>query len=619
MMRTQLVRTAAIFLALGLLQTSSTRAAEDAQNPALHLPPGIAVWDTRRPAAEPLAPAALANRQSWTQIPAQEKVQSFAGDAVLTNGRIVAVLRKHDSGVEIYSAGGKAIVARLRLQLLTSTGEPAGQLVRAALVEHSKGAVCVEATYKTAQGGEVTAKFRIKKGDAYVQAEPGPVAGRLRVDCPGRFIVLPDFFADDIVVDARTVPPDNVELPGENFLLHLTGNGDAIVMCVFENRQDDVKAALQGQGEQRAVKASEIGFEGKKIWVAVLEGPQIWHTRELMAADAGRVLPLDWKLPFSGQWRVDFMRTNGLTDSWEMLLPGEQGKAYVKPSWLGSEEDHLPANRRRWNTVLGEYPYPCWSDQNGQAYLQPLQKRPLKFQGPVVIYPINRWKQTPLDAYTVVDVMRNTLGVGPCQYILDLEGQKAEYKGMATCQVRDELGAIYAKHEQKKQRAEVESILEDGLTFVTHIRGRITRYVEFGHKMRDYLATQKKAHPELATTISELDDLTKEIDARLAARADKIQTPAKVAVMNQKFRKDVLEDDSPGALAKCKKYTEALVLVGDNQDELSGECRWVIKSLRQKAGLLLATEPRAAAVAAEVRARTQEVLRNPANHEGAHH
>ena len=70
-------------------------------------------------------------------------------------------------------------------------------------------------------------------------------------------------------------------------------------------------------------------------------------------------------------------------------------------------------------------------------------------------------QQTPLDAYTVVDVMRNTLGVGPCEYILDLEGQKAEYKGRATCSVRDELGAIYGKGQQKQQRAKVEKVLDE--------------------------------------------------------------------------------------------------------------------------------------------------------------
>ena len=196
----------------------------------------------------------------------------------------------------------------------------------------------------------------------------------------------------------------------------------------------------------------------------------------------------------------------------------------------------------------------------------------------MIVYPINRVKETPLDTFTVVDVMRSTLGVGPCEHILDVEGQKAEYKGRATCSVRDELGAIYAKKQQKEKHDEVEKILDDGLIFVKHIRGRITRYVEFGHKMRDYLAEQKKAHPDLADSIAELDKIVREIDARVAARADKIQTPEHVARMNEAFRKNVLDYEGADALERCKKYSEALVEIGDNQDELSAECRWVVKT-----------------------------------------
>ena len=72
-------------------------------------------------------------------------------------------------------------------------------------------------------------------------------------------------------------------------------------------------------------------------------------------------------------------------------------------------------------------------------------------------------------------------------------------------------------------------------------------------------------------------------------------------------------------MQRCRAYTQALVVIGDNQDELSGECRWVVKTLRQRAGILLALDPRVAPLALEIRARTQEVLRNPASHEGARH
>jgi hypothetical protein len=594
--------------------------AADAAPPADSKPKNaIAVWDTVQPAAKVLAPAALAGKNDWTALPLDKTADAFKGDAVLSNGRIVTLLRRNDAAVEIHVIRPDGVTARLRLRLLTSAAEPAVRLERMALIENTKASASLEATFATAKGAEVAGKFRIKRGDIVVQAEPGTGAGKLRLECPGRFVVLPDFFADDITLDAARLSLDAVELPSENFVLHLTGHGDALAMCVFENRQQDVKVTLSGQGDQRQARGSEVGFEGKKIWVALLEASQIWHTRDLKPADTGKVIPLEWKMPFPAQWRVDFTRSTDLTDSWEMLLQEQKGGPYLKPSWLGSGDQNLPPNRQRWNTVLGSYPYPCWSDHDRQGYVQPIRSSKLQFQGPVVVYPINRVKQTPLDTYTVVDVMRNTLGVGPCEHILDLEGQKSEYKGRATCGVRDKLIPIYARNQQKLNRAEIDRTLDEGLAFVKHIRGRITRYVEFGQKMRHYLAEQKQAHPELAEFIGEMDKLTQEIDNRVASRAAKIKTPEHVARMNEDFRKKVLDDDSTEALKGCQQYTRALVEIGDNQDELSGECRWVVKSLRQRAGILMALDPRVAPIAAEIRARTQEALRNPASHEGARH
>jgi hypothetical protein len=72
--------------------------------------------------------------------------------------------------------------------------------------------------------------------------------------------------------------------------------------------------------------------------------------------------------------------------------------------------------------------------------------------------------------------------------------------------------------------------------------------------------------------------------------------------------------------AKLKKeYTDPLTAIGGQQDEMVGECRWVVKTLRQKAGILMATDPRMASIAAEIRARTQKMLRGGAAYEGARH
>jgi hypothetical protein len=89
--------------------------------------------------------------------------------------------------------------------------------------------------------------------------------------------------------------------------------------------------------------------------------------------------------------------------------------------------------------------------------------------------------------------------------------------------------------------------------------------------------------------------------------------------MVTEFRRSVLDGAGNDALARCKRFTDGWVELGGNQDELVGECRWAVKMIRQKAGLLMAVEPRVAEIAKEIRRRSQIVLRNPAVHEGARH
>ncbi len=603
----------ALLIASAVWPLSMLRAAE--ADPAA---PGV--WDTEQASAEPLAPAALAARAGWTAVPKDSTAISFKGDAVISNGRMLAVLRKQSAAVELYAFGPTGAALRSRLMLMAPGGDTSAHLDNATLVENNKGGLCLEASYKTSGGAALAARYRLKKGEPLLETEPLAGADAQRIEVPCRFLVLPDFFADDVVIDAAKIPAARAELPSENFLVHLAGQGDSIAVCVFENKEQEVRVTLSGEGAQRTITGSEIRFgKGRKIWTALLESPQLWHTRDIRSEDGDKILPLGWKLPFPACWRADFTRTDDLTDTWEMLLQEKKDAEYQKPVPFGGGSGSVPLTRKRWTTVLGSTLYPCWSDSDSNVFLQPLKHEALTFRGPVVFYPLNRVQATPLNVYTVVDIMRGSLGVGPCEYILDLEGQKSQYKGRATCSTRDTLEPIYTKGQQKQKREEIEKVLEDVITFVTHIRSRIEGYVAFGHSMRDYLAEQTKAHPELKAPLAELDQLTQRIDARVEARREKIKTVAHSKQMVEEFRRTTLAYEGADALEKCKAFTRPMVEIGGNQDELAGECRWVVKSLRQKAGLLLATEPRLAGIAAEIRTRTQAALNNPAGHEGARH
>lgn len=580
------------------------------------------VWDTGSRSARQLTSSEIAQKKGWKELSRGATAKSFRGDAVFSNGRILGVLRRQSAELELYSVTPEGTVPRAGLHLQAKGVLPAARLESVSLSERTRSAVRLEAVYRTAKGGRLQAQFRLKRGEVLLETAPGKGAERLRLSCPGRFVILPDFFADDIVLDARETIPSRVDIPSEHFLVHPTAGGRTLAMAIFENREQDVRLRLEGSGDDRKVASSEIRFgKGRKIWVALLEGRGAWHARDLEATNGKKVVPLDWTMPFPAQWRADFTRDNGLTDSWEILLQDKEGGSFRKPTtWTGrTAAKPVKPDRGCWATVLGRYTYPVWTDHRKRGFVQPFARKQLRFQGPLVVYPMNRVAETPPEIYTVVDVVRNALGVGPCQYILDVEGQKEDNKGRATCATRTLLKGIFSKGQQRQRRTEVDQALDKTLTFVRYIRGRIGRYVAFGKDVRAYLAAQRKARPELGKFLDEMDAIAAEIDARVRAREGKIKTPDDVVRMNEEFRKNILNDGGSGAYQKCKDYGDALVEIGGNQDELVGECRWVAKALRQRAGLLMAMDPRCAAIAAEIRARAQKVLRNPAVHEGARH
>ena len=373
---------------------------------------------------------------------------------------------------------------------------------------------------------------------------------------------------------------------------------------------EDVPEAVRATVLAHGGKAGSVDLEGEKIG-----GKAVY---EAVGKDqAGKELKMDWTPPLPAMWRVDWQRADKLFDSWEMILE-QPGGGFLKQGMTGSP-DTIPPDRKRWSTVLGNFSYPCWIDKAGRGRLQPIKSGALRFEGPAIVYPLGRIAATPLEAYTVVDIVRSTLGIGPCEYVLDLEGQQSRSKGRATCSNRDTLNPIYEHKQQKAKRADVDKSLTDVMTFIRYIRERIEGYVAFSHEIATYLAEQKKSHPELAKELDELSSLAAMVDQKLAARKDKIQTPDQAQAIVDEFRRKGMDDEGPAAFDNCKKFTAAIVEIGSNQDELVGECRWAVKVLRQRAGLMMAADGRLAEVAKEIRARSQKVLRSPAGHEGARH
>jgi hypothetical protein len=454
--------------------------------------------------------------------------------------------------------------------------------------------------------------------------------------------VLPDFFGDDILLDASTIPLARTEVPSENFLLHLVHGGQAIVMTVSESREQDIEVTLS-ESKPKQITASDISFGSKpNIWVAVLAGQGIWHEQTISPADAGQVIDLGWHMPFPALWRVDWSTVDKLTDSWEMLLQDPNGK-FVMQGWFGQDEaegqrfgkefgarDWNKPNRSRWNPVLGSFIFPCWVDAKGDGHLQPLKERRYSergsiynFSGPAVIYPLDRANaapfSTPLESLTIVDLVRMTLGVGPCQYILDLEGQKRNSRGVATCYARDIINAIYKDGTQLQNRAVIDEHLNAAVAFIRNVRERIDEYVKFGRDLTTYLEDQKRRSPAQAEFIDELLLVTKRLDQFFADRAPSIYTPEFAQRNADTFREQLLSSTDKDAATKCAALMAVFTSIGGAQDGLVASCRMIVKTLRQRAGIALAVNPAVKEIATEVRTRTQVMLRNPTPYEAPRH
>ncbi len=578
---------------------------------------------------------------AWTSLEEGDTQHRFAGCTVLANDKLVAVLRPAAPGLELFSRQGERVKFLARLQPICAGR---ADLIRTALAirENTPSSVAVELGLRSPDGKTGWIQYELSVGAAFIKTTAREGIEKLRVGAPCRFAVLPDFFGDDMVVDAETLAVPRAELPSENFLLSLLPGGDEILMTVSESRDNDVEVALSDT-EPRQIVQADISYGQKPhIWIAVLHDKGIWHQQPVALADAGRVLDLDWTMPFAALWRVDWTAADKLNESWEMLLQKPDGQ-YTMQAWFGQDpaegqrfggelgaRDWNKPERKRWNPVLGQFIFPCWVDRGGWGHLQPLEKRRYvnggeicNFTGPTVIYPLDRATvapfTTPIDKLTVVDLVRMTLGVGPCQYILDLEGQRGNSRGVATCYARDVISAIYKEGSQRQRGPEIEQHLDAAVAFIGNVRRRIDEYVAFGHDMTAYLEEQKRLQPQHAEFLDELLTVTQRLDEFFAADREKIRTPAFAEQTAAAFRKDLLDYMGADAWAKCDAQMSLFTSIGGAQDGLVASCRMIVKTLRQRSGLAVARNPALKDIAAEIRSRTQTILRNPTGYEAARH
>jgi hypothetical protein len=207
------------------------------------------------------------------------------------------------------------------------------------------------------------------------------------------------------------------------------------------------------------------------VWLAFMEGQGLWHgltvTKEM--ARKSPSFAADWPKPFAAKWRIT--GASGFA-AYLSLDAGSAVKRDLYPWLLEVRGDTLSG-------LIESHDPDLASDLPATA---------------ITCYPIDRTAATPLDAFTPMDVVRNTLGVGPCQYVLDAEGLESDEEA------RPEAVAAWIDKRLKKPNAaataeDVKARLDSMAAYISRAQERLQKYWDAADSLCETLQLQPVLSP----------------------------------------------------------------------------------------------------------------------------
>jgi hypothetical protein len=423
-----------------------------------------AVWDLPAGAK----PTDLQKRKGWKPA---GKGSRFAGGAVMENDAVAVCIVPGARGV-VLRGKGAGPVASIELRVLDKE-EKSAPIRRVEWVPTEDQEVALG--FET---GNAKAQCVLAPDTAHVEIRPGKNAEQLQVLTRARYALLPKFVEEDLLYDPMDASPVSIEETSGNMLLHLLGKGNAISALLWKPGErkegdaddgDGVKAEIlaDGKGAARRYTTTHVRFSGRSVWAALLQGKQIWHSVSLRTLAGASTSKIGWKRPFKAKWRVNF-RVQGfrkkqveafLKTAAELKLSAGHEKEWKREySVLEGDKDTLDLfgtecfyfrNAKRDGRLPRSKPdpdaeesficpavfrgkealltpraqWPCFPDPTRKR-LQAVQKQrtekgqaplyPIHWYGYAVIFPADGGEDTPLEARTALDVMRDALGSAPC-------------------------------------------------------------------------------------------------------------------------------------------------------------------------------------------------------------
>jgi hypothetical protein len=556
------------------------------------------VWDTCKRFSD--GSAELNKRDGWQRVaPDASAGYAFKGDAVIENDKLQLLLGAACGGPVVYSRSGVGKEPRrMSLIPLSAKREPCETITAIKIIKNTGEEVALEVSSRSAAGDSARTSFSLRPGRAFVEVKPVENAVALRVCARARFALMPDFFGDDMVFDPRKSAGGRLFVPAENCLLSFTGDGNTILMGVWPLGDQEVQAVVSGEKEDRFFEAVEISFDNKSLYLAVLDGPGLWHTMALEQASCfDKDIATGWKKPFDARWRGDF-RLADRTDSWEF-------ESQRKPD----VQVHLFGQKVVW---------PFWFD-DGKAMIRLAKK---DYLGTALIYPLERGQNTPLTMFTPVDILRETLGTGPCEYILDREGVGTRNPGgkrrlvsTGVCNTTGRMQHFFELGLECKESKLIQDMAEDVLAFNITVRQRLEEYKAFARQLTQLCNEAKRTNPAVKPVADRVEQLEKRLEDLFKERLPKMKTPEQGVELIQKVKALTKEED-PENLAKYLSLGAELRGLAGTQDSLAAVFRCEVRRFRRELGVIATGDSAAAKFAEKLRELARNALRKKHYTEG---
>jgi hypothetical protein len=289
---------------------------------------------------------------------------------------------------------------------------------------------------------------------------------------------------------------------------------------------------------------------------------------------------------------------------------------------------------------------------------------PPHLYGRAIIYPIDRYKpvykgdsrSTPGSAYTVVDLMRNTLGEGPCEYILDLDGLAQRdwlangkegvriYGGktrrLGICPLTSDINNVRGGAVKKNRTLSEEELnritamLDDRLMFAKTIWKRNEEYRQWGKDFVAFCERSAKKSPKVKEVADGIKTIAQSIEKEMEMVKGRFLIPS--GEKDAKGRPKAMRTTGDKALAYWDKRTQQLKEMhktadtveklknvrtgevphsgfnsfGDEIDWMVARLRRMVREIRHRAGAVDTSDPDVARFCSKVRRQCQAVLRN---------